>query len=366
MHLNIGGYKWLWFDGYGRFSTGIARAMIQAGHDIYPFELAELKGKPAWYTQAQGLDFSHASIQLAPPSEFLDLPGRSIAFTMHESMTLPNGWADAVNHKNQLCLVPSPWLIPVFEEAGVKVPIRVVPGGIDPAETPLLKRSGNQPFTFGCLADRGNRKGHHEVHEAFYKAFEHDNRDVRLIMKCRPGSLPNLDFSYSSDPRLTVWRADVSAIADIFQQFDAFLFPTHCEGYGMPPREAAACGVPTLVTRFSGTADDCDEWAVPLEKYTLVESHMVGCGGLWAQPDVDELVWRMRDMVEHRDEYNARALKSAQWLRDNMTYAHAAQKLESVLTWWLGGKPERQALPTEPAKVHANGHHRKEAALEPR
>jgi len=361
MQLNIGGHKWLWYDGYGRLSLGLAKALIYAGHDIHPFELREYENKPAWYSLAQGLDFSRATLQLAPPCEFQHIPGNSAAYTMHESMTLPDGWADAINQKNQVCIVPSPWLIEVFENAGVKVPIKVVPGGIDPDECPILRRHHNGPYTFICLGDRGNRKGHHDVYQAFYKAFEHTNRDVQLIIKCRPGSLQGLDFSYSTDPRVKVWRADVTHIADVFAFADAAINPSHCEGYGMWPREAAACGIPTVVTNWSGTADDSHEWAIPLEKYTLVDSYMKDCGGLWAQTDVDEIAWRMRDLYEKQDEYKARALKAAQWMRDHATYAHAAKKLTEALAWWLGGPPEEKALPVEVTTIHSNGHKHKEA-----
>ncbi len=228
-----------------------------------------------------------------------------------------------------------------------------MPGGIDPVECPILLRNSDQPFAFGCLADRGTRKGHDLVYSAFYKAFDHNDRNVRLIMKCRPGSLPRLDFSYSSDPRLTVWRADVPNVADIFSQFDAFMFPSRCEGFGMPPREAAACGVPTVVTRFSGMADNCDDWAIPLEKFEMVESYMEGCGGLWASADEDELIWRMQDIYQHQDEYKARALKAAQWMRQNSTYAIAAQKLMDTLARNMGGLP---AKTIEREVVKANGH----------
>lgn len=362
MWINIGAHKWLWFDGYGRFSLGTAKAMIRAGHRIYPFELETLD-RPAWYLRAQGLDFSHATIQLAPPPNFRHLPGRSVAWTMHESTALPKGWAEHINTKNQVCLVPSPWLIPVLIESGVKIPIEVVPGGIDPDECEVLPTRWNQPFTIGCTADRGNRKGYDLVWTAFYKAFEHTNTDVRLLIKCRPGSLSRLDFSYSSDTRMTVWRADVEAVTDVFSQMDVFFNPNRCEGYGMIPREAAACGVPTVTTRWSGTADDCDKWAVPLEQYKLVESDMLDCGGKWAEPDLDEIIWRMRDMYAHQDEYKARALTAAQWMRDNATYSHAADKLVNVLGKWLGGPPpvEKPAVAIRPS---ANGHGEKLAVAQ--
>lgn len=364
MRLNFGGYKHLWYDGYGRLCLGFEKALIRAGHNVYPFEIETLD-KPAWFQRAQGLDFSHATVMLMPPHEMRAIPGRNFSFTMHESENLPEGWADHINNKSQWLLTPTPGLIPVFEDAGVKVPIEVVPGGIDPEECEIVRPSQDRPFTFGCLADRGGRKGHQLVWTAFYKAFDFDNHDVRLLTKCRPNSLKNLDFSYSTDPRLTIWKADVDNIADIYQQMDAFMFPTRFEGYGMPCREAAACGVPTFVTRYMGTADDCDEWAFPLEKFTLVESHMEGCGGKWANPDMDELIWRMQDIYEHQDDYRKQALVKAQWLRDNHTYAHAAKRLTDVLGKYLGDPNQSKAeAPTQkPITVSTNGH-KKEVTLE--
>lgn len=347
MKLNLAGYKWLWFDGYGKYCLRTAQALIRNGHEVYPLEISDLD-KPAWFLRAQGLEFDHATLQLMPPHMMRDLPGRSICLSMHESTRLPMGWADHVNHKAEWLIVPHPWLVPVFEEAGVKVPISVVKSGIDPEECQIVSRNHNRPFTFGCLADRAGRKGHWMVYSAFYKAFSFKNRDVRLIMKCRPGSLPNLDFSYSSDPRLKVWRADVEHVADIFSQFDAFMFPTHCEGWGMPPREAAACGIPTVVTRWSGTDDETDRWAIPLDKFTVNESGMPECGGNWAYPDEEELIYQMRWLYENQDTAKANALKGAQWLRENRTYAQSADNLIRTISKWLGGPfEEPDYVPTQ-------------------
>jgi glycosyltransferase involved in cell wall biosynthesis len=342
MKLNWANHKFLPVDGYGRFGLGFVRALLRNGHDVYPF-LSEELDSPAWYSQARGLDFSHVTVQLMPPHNFRHLSGRSVGFSMHESMTLPHGWADHVNQKCQWLLVPHSWLIEVFKDAGVKVPIYVVGAGIDPDECEIAVPNRHRPFTIGCLGDRGGRKGNRETYTAFYKAFAHTNKDVRLIVKCRPGSLPNLDFSYSSDSRLTIWREDVTHMSDVFAQLDVFMFPTKCEGYGMPPRESSACGVPTVVTRWSGTDDETDEWAFPLDNFKMVESKMENCGGLWAQPDMDELIHNMRWQYEHQDDAKAQALKHAQWLRDNRTYARAAVKLVDTVSQCLGARrlPER-------------------------
>jgi glycosyltransferase involved in cell wall biosynthesis len=347
MRLNLAGYKWLWFDGYGRFCLKTTQALIRAGHEVYPFEIGALD-KPSWFTRAQGLQFDRLTIQLMPPDMTRHLPGRSVIYSMHESKRLPRGWAEHVNENAQWLLVPAPFLVEVFKEAGVEVPIEVVKSGIDPDECQIVSPHHHGPFTFGCLADRGGRKGHDEVYTAFYKAFDHRNKDVRLLMKCRPGSLPGLDFSYSSDSRLAIWREDVESIADIYSQFDAFMFPTKCEGWGQPPREAAACGVPTVVTRWAGTDDETDRWAIPLDHYKVAESHMQDCGGDWAQPDIDELVHWMRWLYEHQDEARAKALQGAAWLRQNRTYAQSAHNLIATVSKWMGGPPP-DPLPDVPA-----------------
>lgn len=344
MRLNWHNHKFLFQDGYGRLGLGFVRALLQAGHEVYPFTDEDFR-MPAWYQMAQGLVFDKITIQLCPPHNMFVLPGRSVGFSMHESLRLPRGWAQMVNERCQWFLVPSPWLLDLYGEEGVEVPMAVVPGGVEVEECPILPRNRHRPFTFGALGDRGGRKGHDEVYFAFWKAFGAHNRDVRLLIKCRPGSMSRLDFSYSNDDRVTIWRADVDHVSDIYAQMDAFMFPSKCEGYGMPPREAATCGIPTVVQRFSGTADDCDEWAIPLEDFTMVESGMELSGGDWAQPSIDELVWRMRDIYDNQDAYKARALKAAQWMRDNATYAHAAQKLTAQLGKWLGVREEPKFAP---------------------
>src|SRR5260221_1507620 len=100
MRVNIGGHRFLWYDGYGRMSLGITKALLYAGHDVYPFELRELNEKPNWFLRAQGLEFGHATIQLAPPCEFQHLSGRSACWTMHESTSLPEDWFRHINEKN--------------------------------------------------------------------------------------------------------------------------------------------------------------------------------------------------------------------------------------------------------------------------
>lgn len=92
-------------------------------------------------------------------------------------------------------------------------------------------------------------------------------------------------------------------------------------------------GVPVICTRFSGTAEGIDHWAIPIDHYKMVGSRIKG-GGTWAEPDVDEVVAHMRWCYEHRTEAKQKALDAAAWLRANQTWQHSAQALIKLLEDW--------------------------------
>src|SRR5579859_4148744 len=121
MRLNWFNYLYLPVDGYGRLGLQTVRALLRNGHDVRPFETAALN-KPAWFQKAQGIDFGNLSIQLMPPHNMFNLPGRSIGYSMHESGRLPPTWADHINSKCEFLLVPSEWIKQVMLDCEVEVP----------------------------------------------------------------------------------------------------------------------------------------------------------------------------------------------------------------------------------------------------
>src|SRR3954462_1549613 len=100
MRLNWLGFKYIQVDGYGRLGLHFIKALLRAGHDVMPHVVSDLD-MPAWFQRAQHIDFNNVTVQLMPPHNMRHLPGRSVGFSMHESMTLPDGWADHVNTKAQ-------------------------------------------------------------------------------------------------------------------------------------------------------------------------------------------------------------------------------------------------------------------------
>lgn len=326
--LNVFGYKFARYDGYGSYVQNTIRALSRAGVDVMPGE-AGVWELPGWIQRLQGWDFGRLTLSIMPGHCMKPLPGRHWLLTMTEDTSCPDDWPDAINRAGERLIVPCQQNADAFKARGVKLPIHVIPGGVNPEEFPVVENRRNQPYTFMALADRGNRKGFISVHHAFYKAFQ-GVKDVRLIIKSRAETMPGVNLS-SVDKRVTFWRANIENPADVYAHADCYVFPSSGEGWGLPPREAAMMGLPVLATRWGGLEDGLDNWAIPLERISLVPSTLGHPGGEWAFVDVDEVAEKMRWCYENQDAARAKGLAAAAWLRENQTWAHSAAALLKLM-----------------------------------
>jgi glycosyltransferase involved in cell wall biosynthesis len=272
---------------------------------------------------------------------FPALAGRQWGITMTEGTKLPKGWSTACNERCERIIVPCDHNAEAFKKSGVKVPIHVVHGGTCPAEFPLVQRPTKDTYTFLALADRGARKGWVEVWQAFFATFQ-GVRDVRLVIKTRPHTnslIEMISGASNRDPRISFWMDDVKTMADVYAQVDCFVIPSKSEGWGMPHREAAMMGIPTIVTRYSGLDDGhTDKWAtVVLDDWQLVDitqGYADHVDGQWAQVNVNSVAAAMRWCYEHRQEAQAKAREGAAWLRTNQTWEHSTRDLLGLLERW--------------------------------
>lgn len=355
--INLSIHKALSFDGFGRLIRQLTEAMLLSGKfDVHPYLMEQLEW-PGFLQNAAGLDHSRLTMFLCPPNWIKKpAPSRTWLYAMHESTQLPEGWADLVNQVERL-VVPCSWCEEVYRGSGVTIPISVVNPGVDFNECALLPpvRKGARPFTFLALGDRGIRKGWWLSYAAFFKAFRKDDH-VSLIIKSNLGNgVP--DILAANRPyeglqgRVRVWSERVPNMRDVFAQADCIAYPAHGEGWGLFPREAAACGLPVIATNYSGLAVNCEQWAYPLNDYELVPApgEKDGLPGLWAYPSVDELASQMRWVYEHPDDARAKGQQSAAWLRQNVTWERSIDTLHDV---FIGNDREtlkqRQALEIPP------------------
>jgi len=324
------------FDGYGRYARYMVQSLARLGVETHPIILEQLN-MPAWIQRMAGLDWSKLTITCTPPYMFPGLAGRQWGLTMTEGSKLPKGWAERCNSCERI-IVPCEQNAEAFEHSGVKVPIHVVHGGTSPVEFPMVYGKPRKPYTFLALADRGARKGWVEVWQAFFMAF-YDVADVRLVIKTRPHTndlIDRISMASNRDPRVSFWLQDVDTMANVYPHADCFAIPSKSEGWGMPHREAAMMGIPTIVTRYSGLDDGhTDEWAtVVLDEFDLVNiprGYADHIDGQWAQMNVVAVAEAMRWCYEHPTEAKAKAMDGAAWLRANQTWEHAGRALLELI-----------------------------------
>lgn len=329
MRLNVLSHTFDAFTGYGRYAQHTVRALIRAGVDVFP-ALMDTAALPGWLARQAGFDASRLNLSVSSAYKFSPLAGRQVGLTMYESTRIPREQVKNINAHLQAVIVPAPFLVETLGNSGVETPIHVVSGGVDPEEfSPLPKTNAERgrPFTFLALGDRGMRKGWDLAWFAFVTAFQ-GNEDVRFVVKTRANGLRDFDV-INSDKRISVWREDVANMSDVFAQADCFVFPSFGEGYGLPPREAALCGLPVLATQWGGMAD-VEQWGIPLSNYKMVDAMLDG-GGQWASPNLDELCEKMRWVYDNYAAAREQASQKAQWLRENQTWMHSAQRLVKVL-----------------------------------
>lgn len=330
------------YDGYGRFSARLVKQMQEFGLDVLPITVEDTE-KPKWMLDQMRVDWNNLSITCHQPFNVPKVKGKHWLYTMCEGSQISKALVKAIHKCGvELILVPSQFCKDVYEDSGVKIPIKVVPLGTDPEEFPMRTVDNSRPYTFLALSDRGDRKGWQEVYYAFYKAFGSKTdgiKDVRLIIKSLPKSNRIVDLiarAKDMDPRISVERNIYDDMSDFFNKGDCFAIPSRCEGWGMPHREAAMMGLEVLTQKFSGMDDGhLDKWAyiVGGGKMTPIPPGRRGsrsCGE-WMIADIQRLADAMLYCYNEPDQALTRGKKARAWLSGNQTWQDAAAGMIELL-----------------------------------
>jgi glycosyltransferase involved in cell wall biosynthesis len=210
-----------------------------------------------------------------------------------------------------------------------------VPLGIDPGDYwPLTRRrNGSEPYRFMWSGTPDWRKGWDLVYKAFWLAFQ-GSPEVELVMHFR--SLPKLLAGCDDgNVHLVEGSVDRPALRRMYREADCYVFPSRGEGWGLPPREAAATGLPVIATDYGGLAEEIDEWALPLRVAREVPAEFGGWArgsiGDWAEPDLGHLVELMRWCAENREAAAAWGMTAADWLAEHGTWERTARAIMEVM-----------------------------------
>lgn len=256
-----------------------------------------------------------------------------IGYTMVENTRIGKKWTEWCNNMDMI-FVPSEFLINVFKESGVRRPIISVKQGVDSRKFPYIERvrRPGSKYVFGTIGYQDERKNWEDLVTAFCSEFDR-NEPVELWIK---NSNPYWAHKCFSDDRIRIINRMYSfpEIQKLYSFFDCFVFPSHAEGSGLPPREAMATGIPCIVTNWSGLTEVADPaFSFPLQPTTIDMPDVRGeeQPGYMARIDVSELMYWMRYAYEHPQELKVKGKLASEFIHKNYNWDECAKDLRAKM-----------------------------------
>jgi len=250
-----------------------------------------------------------------------------IAYSLWESTFIPQKWVNILNEHFDAVAVADSFLVEVYKDSGVTIPIFEVPLGIyieDYLKTPP-KKSRNKTFVFGSTVSFEKRKNQATLIKAFAKEFG-NNKNVLLKLNGRYGEIESLKKLVKS---LNVKNVIISSLVlsnklydSFIRSFDCFVNISKGEGFSICPREALALGIPCIVTNNTAQKSICDtgfvcsvpaeiaEWpdyersGLPFEE----NSRYYGC-------TVEDVQAALRDVYDNYEIHLMKARQGREWVR---------------------------------------------------
>jgi len=281
---------------------------------------------------------------------------RLVLYTTWETDRIPCHWRFFLELAD-LVLVPSTWNKDVFDSAGLRVPVRVLPHIAPPAPLPcgpgpVQVRQGD--FVFLTINAWSTRKRLRSLIRCYLDAFTaadpvhlviktdsrcHDTPQSWLRRPSAAQTVKALQRERRNPARITLLTRRVSEqeIMRLHAQADCYLSLTHGEGWGIGSFDAAAYGTPVIATNFGGALD----YLTPRDSY-LVNSRLIPVRDElgrpsfmsdqnWAEPDPLHTVELMRHVVANRDQAVEKAGRLQQSIREKFNETTVTGRLLDIL-----------------------------------
>jgi glycosyltransferase involved in cell wall biosynthesis len=283
-----------------------------------------------------------------------------VIYTTFECTSIPKGWDDEIN-KMAALFTTSNFTAQVFKDNGIEVPIHLVPHGVNADKFGYVERDWNEdkPLYFIWQGVHpSDRKGLPLVHQAWR---ELDLKNAYLIEKWHP--LFSRRWHHKSEPKRfeqfgLVFQSD--DYKKLMAMCHVSINPTRAEGFGMLPLEAAATGMATAVTNWSGCADyipkvnSIDEmmfWPItyeicaPGKAYFSTSTSIILKDKDAAQdalPNYESVKESMRFFYENRDFAQAMGKRASEYVHTNWNWNKAADAFVSACKSVLGVNDSRR------------------------
>lgn len=258
------------------------------------------------------------------------MPAGSIklAYSMFESTYITSEGARILNNDFDAVIVPDPFLVDVYKNSGVTIPIFVVPLGCYMHDLLIqpLKTIAHKPFTFGFTGAFIDRKNHMMILESFAKAFG-NSPDVRLVLHGRPDEGVDLVQGLNlrvkelglTNVEIIVQSLTHSEWLYFMNSLDCYVSLSKGEGYSRTPREAMALGIPCIISDNTAQKTICESGCVRVVPSTIEKpayyTHLQKVIGTNFDVLLDDAVKAFKDVYEQYPYYIQKAKQGRIWVQ---------------------------------------------------
>lgn len=260
---------------------------------------------------------------------YKSIPDKSIIryhYCVTERTKISKGWSDRFNRNFDALIVADEWLVDVYKNSGVKIPIFTLPLAIDLNSLLArpLKKSAHKPFTFGVSATYPLRKNLQLLIRAFHLEFS-NNPNVQLLVHGRSGSY-NFDqvkrlakSLRTKNIKILIKNFSRKGYEDFIAGLDCLALVSKGEGYSITPREALAASVPCILSNNTAHKTICKStfvYAVPSNK---IEKSFCGITGQYLgnefNCDISDVRKALRHVYSNYSEHLAKAHAGRKWAK---------------------------------------------------
>lgn len=346
-----------------------ARALIQQGHHVDIFSTNGIQYFPddlkphligyqdgtVLYGKLPGIDydmtFSYTALKNAP--QYLQHSKKNRFLTwVYEWPLLPQGFAKH-HGSTDLIFAPSTFAKQGFITSGVpENKVVVVPHGIDQEQFNTVEqytlKTKKSTKIFVNIGQSHRRKNIDGVFKSYCAAFTNKD-DVCLVAKISKNAMDNpfdidamktmltIKERYGSKaPEIELITDYVPNIAALYNAIDILFFPSHAEGFGIPPLEALFAGKVSVSSRYGGVLDflngdnsvlvDGKIAPAPLNHQywqgSIRNTHFV--------PDHNDTVDKLRYAVVNKDVLNNKACEYRETIREKYNWNTIAKQITDL------------------------------------
>ncbi len=297
------------------------RAIIKKSRSFYPCV--------SFFTDQLTVD-GNSSINILPENSI------KYAYSMVESTRIPSQWVTLLNTYFDAVIVPDAFLVSVYQESGVTLPIFELPLPLEALEKCLMykpKQERKKPFTFGTSALLAEHKNIDLLIQAFAQEYG-NNPDFFLRIHAyqyNESYLARIDHLVDSlalnNFLITIDQLSTQEYTDLMHSWDCLVLLSKGEGFSITPRLAMGLGVPCILSNntahktivntglvYGVKADSKQE--SPAEFYSESVGHIFNC-------TLTDARTALRTVYQNYSLYLEKADKAREWveqyLPENLT-----------------------------------------------